>query len=81
MFHDLAGGLSTHEPDETYTTHALSARKVAKPGDKYILGKPSEHMKIDILMSDILSHEAAADARAAGWTATPTRHKLIHFRR
>ena len=45
----------------------LAARKVAKPGDKFILGKPAEHMKIDILMADILAHEAAADARGAGW--------------
>lgn len=64
---DLAEGLTTHSVDEAAKGCALAARKVAKPGDKFILGKPAEHMKIDILMADILAHEAAADARGAGW--------------
>ena len=46
---------------------AFSARKVAKPGDKYVLGKPSDHQKIDVLMADVLAYEAACDARSAGW--------------
>lgn len=74
---DLAEKLTTHEPDEVYRTHALSARKVAKPGDKYILGKPAPHMKIDVLMSDILAHEAAADAIADGWGTTESIHLTI----
>ncbi|MBP8838303.1 MAG: terminase, partial [Dermatophilaceae bacterium] len=56
----------------TYRSHALAARKVAKPGDKFILGKPSEHQKIDVLMADVLAYEARADALAAGWTAADT---------
>ena len=59
---------TTHDGDATATLHALAARKVAKPGDKYILGKPSENQKIDVLMADVLAHEAAADMRADGWT-------------
>ncbi len=58
---------TTHDGDPTATLHALAARKVAKPGDKYILGKPSENQKIDVLMADVLAHEAAADMRAEGW--------------
>ena len=78
---DLSEGLTTHEPDETFKAHALAARKVAKPGDKYILGKPAEHMKIDVLMSDVLAHEAAADARMNGWTPEPERSsQMICFR-
>jgi len=46
----------------------LAARRIAKPGDRYILGKPSENQKIDLLMADVLAHEAAADERAAGWS-------------
>ena len=65
---DLAEGLTTHSVDEVAKTCAMSARKVAKPGDKFILGKPAEHMKIDVLMADVLAHEAACDARANGWT-------------
>lgn len=64
---DMAERLTTHAPDEAFRAHALAARKVAKPGDKFILGKPAEHMKIDLLMADVLAHEAAADARTAGW--------------
>ena len=64
---DMAEGLTTHSDDALMKAHALAARKVAKPGDKFLLGKPSENQKIDLEMADVLAHEAAADARAAGW--------------
>ncbi|MCI1962850.1 MAG: hypothetical protein LKJ18_01955 [Ancrocorticia sp.] len=64
---DLHEGLTSHDADPDARLHALHARKVAKPGDKFILGKPAEHMKIDILMADVLAHEAASDMRALGW--------------
>lgn len=64
---DLAEGLTTHSMDPTMEAHALNARMVAKPGDKFILGKPAEHQKIDMLMADVLAHEAASDMRALGW--------------
>lgn len=67
---DSRAGLTTHDADPQARTHALNARKVAKPGDKFILGKPSEHQKIDILMADVLAHEAAADVRASGVAST-----------
>jgi hypothetical protein len=70
---DLSEGTTTHSEDEDARLHALRARKVAKPGDKFILGKPAEHMKIDILMADILAHEAASDMRALGWTGVETK--------
>lgn len=70
---DTAEELTTHDDDETVKLHALAARKVAKPGDKYILGKPSENQKIDLLMADVLAHEAAADARAEGWADADSR--------
>lgn len=70
---DSAGQLTTHDGDATAKLHALAARKLAKPGDKYILGKPAENQKIDILMADILAHEAAADMRALGWTEVDNR--------
>lgn len=68
---DLVEGVTTHDGCPITRTHALNARKVAKPGDKFILGKPSEHQKFDALMADVIAHEAAADARAAGWTNAP----------
>lgn len=68
---------TTHDADDTTAKlHALNARKVAKPGDKYILGKPSEHQKIDVCMSDVLAHEAASDTRAAGWPEDSTTYIL-----
>jgi len=70
---DMAERLGTHDNDPDYRTHALAARKVAKPGDKFLLNKPSEAQKIDVLMADVLAHEARADAVAAGWTASSTR--------
>lgn len=66
---DLAEGLTTHSDDEVMKRHALAARKIAKPGDKFLLGKPSDNQKIDLTMADVLAHEAAADMRAEGWGA------------
>jgi hypothetical protein len=65
-YNDLKSGRSTHDTDPVAALHISSARKVAKPGDKYILGKPSAHQKIDIAMADTLAHEAAADLHAIG---------------
>lgn len=67
---DLVEQSTTHDDCPITRVHALNARKLAKPGDKFILGKPSEHQKIDALMADVLAHEAAADARASGWEPT-----------
>lgn len=47
-----------------------NAKKVAKGSDRYVLAKPSQHQKIDPAMARVLAHEAAADARAAGWDGT-----------
>lgn len=76
---DLVEATTTHDDCQTTRTHALNARKVAKPGDKFILGKPSEHQKIDALMADVLAHEAAADARVAGW-GNSTDSRMFVFR-
>lgn len=75
---DTTEGATTHDGDPTVKVHAMNARKLAKPGDKYILGKPSENQKIDLLMADVLAHEAAADQRAEGWAHQDNR--IIVFR-
>lgn len=75
---DTTEKVTTHDGDPTVKLHALAARKVAKPGDKYILGKPAETQKIDILMADVLAHEAAADMRAEGWQKQDNR--VVVFR-
>lgn len=76
---DTAENITSHDGDATAKLHALAARRIAKPGDKYIIGKPSETQKIDILMADILAHEAAADSRAAG-SFTPKDNSVVVFR-
>lgn len=60
--------LTTHDNDGKARLHMLAAQKKAQRGDKYTLEKPSENQKIDIAMADVLAHEAAADARAVGWS-------------
>ncbi len=37
-----------------------------RSGQTYILGKPSQHQKIDDVMAGVLAHEAVADAIAGG---------------
>lgn len=64
---DLISGRSTHDACPVAELHVGNARKVAKPGQRYILGKASPQQKIDVAMADVLAHEAASDAREAGW--------------
>ena len=64
---DMLEKSTGHVPDELFEEQALNARMIAKPGDKFILGKPSEHQHIDLCMADVLAHEAASDARADNW--------------
>lgn len=57
----------THDGCPITTTHVGNARKIAKTGDRYTLGKPGQTQKIDAGVTSVLCHEAAADERAAGW--------------
>ena len=71
LLEDLRSGVTTHDACPYARDHALNARRVAKSGDRYVIGKPADHQKIDVLMADALAHLAASDARAHGWTARP----------
>jgi len=64
---DLITGTLLSDDCPITQVHVANARKVAKAGQKYVLGKPNEHQKIDAAMATILAHEAAADARIDGW--------------
>lgn len=79
---DLIEGRTTHDGDEVAAIHVGNARKVAKPNERYILGKPDQHRKIDICMADVLAHRAACDLRAEGWTerGTVKRKELTRVR-
>jgi hypothetical protein len=68
---DLANGGITQDGCPITSTQMGHARRVAKSADRYGLGKPSKKQKIDTAVTTVLAHEAAADARAAGW-AKPT---------
>lgn len=75
---DLTDGTGTHDGQHDFMLCAVNARKAAKAGDKFILSKPSDHQKIDVLMADVLAHEAACDARATGWK--PKSSRVMVFR-
>lgn len=76
---DLAAGRIAQDGCPTTEAHMGNARKLVR-GNRYVIGKPSDNQKIDLAVTTVLAHEAAADARAAGWVAQPKRSKVIHFR-
>ena len=65
---DLRDAEIRHDGCPITTAHMLNTRKLALRGDRYTLGKPSQHQKIDAAVTSVLAHEAASDERAAGWT-------------
>ena len=58
-------GLS-FDGDPDAEIHYRNAVMRARNGQTYILGKPADNQKIDVVMSDVLAHEAVNDAIAAG---------------
>lgn len=54
----------THDGCPITTAHMGNAQKIAQRADRYTLGKPAQHQKIDSAVTSILAHEAACDARA-----------------
>jgi hypothetical protein len=74
---DLSTGRITHDGCPITTVHMANARKVAKPGQKYTVGKPADHQKIDAVIASVLAHEATEDALADGWTASPPKRRMV----
>ncbi|EOM78057.1 terminase [Rhodococcus rhodnii] len=74
---DLVTGRITHDGCPITAVHIANARKVAKPGQKFVLGKPADHQKIDAAQASIVAHEAAADAREAGWPSETESHVIV----
>ncbi len=66
---DLETGSLHHDGCRITTAHVGNARKLARPGDRYAIGKPNQNSKIDAAVASVLAHAAACDARAAGWGA------------
>lgn len=74
---DLSTGRIRHDGCPLTALHMSNARKVAKASDRYILAKPSPNQKIDAAMASALAHEAACDARAAGWGDEPDNRMFV----
>lgn len=70
---DYKTGRSKHDKCAMTQEHVLNARKVAKPSDRYILGKPNPHRKIDLAMADTLAHIAAMDLHVEQKWGEPAR--------
>lgn len=68
---DLRSGVVTHDGCPITAVHVGNAVKVGRKNDTYVLAKASKPQKIDAAMATVLAHEAAADARAAGWATEP----------
>lgn len=64
---DLSMGAIKQDGCKITQAHMDNARKIAQTGDRYGIGKPSKHQKIDAGVTSLLAHEAACDARADGW--------------
>lgn len=59
-----------HDGDLTTGVHIRNTRKSPRPGERYVLGKPSQAQKIDIAVTSVICHEAAGDVTKAGlWPA------------
>lgn len=78
MVSDLKSGGLKHDGCPITTTHVGNARKKAASADRYILAKPSQTQKIDVAVTSVLAHEAAADVRAEGWPDGPDRAGISH---
>jgi hypothetical protein len=77
---DLESGRISTDSCEVTRRHVGNTRRAARPGERYVLSKPSEAEKIDAAMSSALAHEARADALAAGWSSAPPDRRVIVYR-
>lgn len=64
---DLNSGRVRHDGCPITTVHMGNARMAARRDGRYMLAKPDRSRKIDAAVTSVLVHEAASDARAAGW--------------
>lgn len=78
---DLTQKAFTHDGCPVTAKHVGNARKIPKPGDRYILGKPGQTQKIDMGVTSVLCHEAACDQRADGWPEEQDRTVFVFRRR
>lgn len=70
---DLKTRTITHDSCPITSRHIANAVKVARGRDQYGLAKASRVQKIDAAVTAVLAHEAASDARLAGWGTKRTK--------
>ena len=78
---DTRTGRVKHVKDKLLDIAVMNARRVAKPGQLFTLGKATEQQKIDPAMAMVLAHEAAMDARTKGWDQKTDSRVLVLGRR
>lgn len=76
---DLSTGAMRHDGCPITAVHVANARRLARPGDRYIIGKPSQTQKIDAAVTSVLAHKAAVDARSTGWGDDPVDTRVFCF--
>lgn len=68
----------THDGCPITGVHVRNARKLARPGQRYVLGKPGETQKIDAAVTSIICHEAAGDVTAGKlWPSRKSSKMLV----
>ncbi|MCX5066916.1 hypothetical protein OOJ91_13775 [Micromonospora lupini] len=73
-----SGTVFTHDGDQVIAVHVRNTRKLPRPGQRYVLGKPSQAQKIDGTVSSVLCNEAAGDVTAAkAWPRAQSRQVLV----
>ena len=69
---DMTQGRVSFDGNPDVARHLSNAKVAHRKDGRYVLTKPDRDRKIDAAMTTVLAHEAAADARAAGWSSEPT---------
>lgn len=76
---DVTSGLLVHDGCPTTTLHVGNARRLARPKERYGIGKPSPKQKIDVAVASVLAHKAAVDSRAVGWSGDDEDSRVFCF--
>lgn len=72
-FHsDLLEGRVSFDGCPDTARHLTNAKVSHRKNGTYMLTKPDRDRKIDAAVTTVLAHEAAADARSAGWSDGPS---------
>lgn len=70
-----------HDGCQITARHVRRTRKSPRPGQRYVLAKPSHTQKIDACVTSVICHEAAGDVTAADlWPKPKVRRKLVVMR-